>query len=62
MNWNTGQMSAVGENATDRAQSFADDVKSAAADMRSRALDAVGRGADWASKKAGDLLVGRLRS
>lgn len=55
MNWNKSRLSAYGNDATDRVQSFADDAKSTAEDMRSRMSDAVGRSADWASKKTDDL-------
>ena len=48
-------MSTYGDDAADRIQSYADDAKSAAADVRSRVSDAIGKGADWASKKTGDL-------
>ena len=55
MTWKTDQMSEYGGDAADRSRSFAADAKSAAADMGSRASDALGSGADWASKKTGDL-------
>jgi ElaB/YqjD/DUF883 family membrane-anchored ribosome-binding protein len=55
MNRNTSRMSAYGDAAADRIQSYAEDARSAAADMRSRASDAVGKGADWASRKTEDL-------
>jgi len=55
MNWNTSRMSAHGEKAADRVQSFADDAKSTAADLGSRALDAIERGADWTAKRTNDL-------
>ena len=55
MTWKTDQMSEYGGDAADRIRSFADDAKSTAADMRSRASDTLVRGADWASKKTGDL-------
>jgi ElaB/YqjD/DUF883 family membrane-anchored ribosome-binding protein len=55
MTWNTDQMSEYGTDAANRIRSFADDARNTAADMRSRSSDAFGRGADWASKKAGAL-------
>ena len=55
MNWSTSQMSAYGDNAADRMESFADDAKSTAADVRSRVADAIEQGTDWASKRSGDL-------
>jgi ElaB/YqjD/DUF883 family membrane-anchored ribosome-binding protein len=48
-------MSAYGDDAADRIQSYADDAKSTVADVRSRVSDSIGKGADWASKKTGDL-------
>ena len=55
MIWNRDRVSAYGEDSADRIQSFADDARNSAADMRSRVSDAVEKGADWASKKTGDL-------
>lgn len=55
MDRNAGSMSAYGDDAADRIQSFADDAKSTAANVQSRVSDAVGKGADWASKKSRDL-------
>lgn len=55
MNRNMGRMSSYGDDAADRAQSYADDVKSTAADLRNRMSDAIGKGAEWASRKTGDL-------
>jgi len=55
MNRNTSGMSAYGDDAADRIQSYADDAKSTVADVRSRVSDAIVKGADWASKKTGDL-------
>ncbi len=55
MNRNTSRMSAYGDDVADRMQSYADYAKSTAADVRGRMSDAIGKGADWASKKTGDL-------
>jgi ElaB/YqjD/DUF883 family membrane-anchored ribosome-binding protein len=52
---NKSEMSAYGDDAANRIQSFADDAKSSAADMRNRVSDAIGTGTDWASRKADDL-------
>ena len=55
MNRNMSRMSAYGDDVADRPQSYAEDAKSTAAEVRSRMSDAIGKGADWASKRTGDL-------